>query len=108
MGRPQRVAVCECERTAEPNLAQVLQITNGDLIARKLTDPKGRISQLIADNRTDADAIAELYWHVLGRAPTAEDVAGAHAIISCADNRREGLEDLMWAMCNCREFLFNH
>jgi len=108
MGRPQRVAVCECERTAEPNLAQVLQITNGDLIARKLTDPKGRISQLIADNRSDADAIAELYWHVFGRAPTAEDVAGAHAIIGRADNRREGLEDLMWAMCNCREFLFNH
>ncbi len=108
MGRPQRVAVCECERTAEPNLAQVLQITNGDLIARKLTDPKGRISQLITDNRTDADAIAELYWHVLSRAPTADETTSGHAVIARAANRREGLEDLLWALCNCREFLFNH
>ena len=38
--RPLRATACECERTADPNLAQVLQIVNGELINRKLADPK--------------------------------------------------------------------
>src|SRR5437762_3517150 len=31
-GRPDREKTCECERTAEPNIAQVLHIANGDTI----------------------------------------------------------------------------
>ena len=46
MGRPGRVTTCECERTGEPNLGQVLHITNGELINRKLSAASGRIAKL--------------------------------------------------------------
>src|SRR5256885_16937035 len=35
-GRPDREKTCECERTAEPNVAQMLHIANGDTLNQKL------------------------------------------------------------------------
>jgi len=106
LGRPQRVVACECERTADPNLAQVLQIANGDLMQRKLSDRKGRISELV--KASDEEAIKELYLVAYSRQPTVEEIANCRSIIASAPNRREGLEDVLWAICNSREFLFNH
>lgn len=109
LGRPQRAIVCECERTAEPNLAQVLHIANGELINRKLVDKKGRISRLVGDKKIeDAAAIAELYVVTYSRYPTAEEIQSCRQVIARAKNRREGLEDILWALLNSREFLFNH
>lgn len=108
LGRPQRVIACECERTGDPNLAQVLQIANGELIHRKLADKEGRISRLVRDTSADDPAIAELYLVTVTRRPTAEETADCRSIIAAAPNRREGLEDVLWALCNSREFLMNH
>jgi hypothetical protein len=108
LGRPQRIVACECERTAEPNLAQVLQLVNGELVHRKLTDDKGRIAQLIVHKTSDEDAFRELYLVTLSRRPTAAEIEHCRTILGAADNRREGLEDILWAIINGREFMFNH
>lgn len=108
MGRPARATTCECERTGEPNLGQVLHITNGDLINRKLTDPAGRIAKLIARKATPEEAVADLFQATLSRTPTAKEIAAGRDVIARAPNLKEGLEDLLWALCNSREFLFNH
>ncbi|MGH7127390.1 MAG: DUF1553 domain-containing protein, partial [Planctomycetaceae bacterium] len=108
LGRPQRVIACECERTAEPNLAQVLHIANGGLINRKLQDKSGRLAQLLKTNADDETAFTQLYLVTLSRRPTAEELTACHAILARAMNRKEGLEDLLWALLNSREFLFNH
>ena len=106
LGRPQRVITCECERTAQPNLSQVLHIANGDVVNRKLTDKSGRITQL--EKKDDQEAIGELYLVTLSRAPTPEEFRNASAVIAGSENRRQGLEDLLWALLNSREFLFIH
>lgn len=108
MGRPGRVTTCECERTGQPNLGQVLHITNGEVINRKLADPAGRIARLLAKKTSDADVVADLYLSTLSRVPEAEELKESLQVIARAPNRREGLEDLLWALCNTREFLFNH
>ena len=108
LGRPQRIISCECERTAEPNLAQVLQLANGELVHRKLTDKQGRISKLIGSGATDERAFVEFYLAALSRQPSAEELGHCATIVSTATDRRSGLEDVLWALINSREFLFNH
>ena len=99
---------CECERTAEPNLAQVLQLANGELVQRKLTDKQGRISKLIERKADDEAAFSELYLVTVSRRPTKQEIEHCHTILAAASDRRTGLEDILWALINGREFLFNH
>ncbi|MCA9210911.1 MAG: DUF1553 domain-containing protein, partial [Planctomycetales bacterium] len=108
MGRPQRVITCECERTTDPNLAQVLHIANGDVLSRKISDAKGHVAELLTREMSDEPAIRDLYLRTFSRPPTADEQSIAQETIAAATNRREGFEDLLWALCNSREFLFNH
>ena len=108
LGRPQRIVSCECERTAEPNLAQVLQLANGELVQRKLTDKNGRLSKLIDSKAADESAFTDFYLVALSRFPTAREVEHCRTILASAADRRAGLEDILWALLNSREFLFNH
>src|SRR2546428_8581801 len=52
-GRPDREKTCECERTAEPSVTQVLHIANGDTINKKLEAKNNRISKLLAAKAPD-------------------------------------------------------
>lgn len=107
-GRPQRVVTCECERTSTPNLAAVLHLVNGDTIQKKLTDKKGRLAKLIADKAAATDAVRELYLTTFSRPPSESEVAAAVGLIETAESPQQGLEDVLWALLNSREFLFNH
>ena len=106
LGRPKRVITCECERTTQPNLAQVLHIANGDVINRKLADKNGRLSRL--EKLDEATAIRELFQVSVSRLPNLQEVANSKQVIAQAKTPRQGLEDLLWALLNSREFLFNH
>lgn len=108
LGRPQRIVSCECERTADPNLAQVLQLANGELVQRKLTDTQGRIARLVESKADDETALTELYLVTLSRRPAGQDIENCQKILASAADRRSGLEDILWALINSREFLFNH
>ena len=108
LGRPQRVVACECERTAEPNLGQVLQIANGEILQRKLTDKKGRVASILKRGLEDTTAIRELYLATFARPPSEKEIRGCIDIIRRSADRKQGLENVLWALCNSREFLFNH
>jgi hypothetical protein len=107
-GRPPREIACECERSAEPNIAQALQLMNGDLLNRKLGGEGGRVTRMVARGGPAADAVGELYLAALSRRPRPAELSAALRLIATAPNRKEGLEDLLWTLLNSREFLFNH
>jgi hypothetical protein len=72
-GRPERVLTCECERSDEPSMVQVLHIVNGDTLNGKLRTKGNEIDRLLADKTPDADVIDQLYLAALSRFPMPDE-----------------------------------
>jgi hypothetical protein len=108
-GRPNRVTACECERTKEPSVSQVLNLLNSPDIQAKLTHEAGTVARLVRDVKDDAKLVDELYLGFFARFPTADEKeVGVKHLQKYAANRRAAAEDLAWALLNSTEFLFNH
>lgn len=106
-GRPARQVLCECERTASPNIAQAMHLLNGATLNRKITDKTGRIETLVAGKVPLPKAVEELYLATWSRPPGADEAKKAEGWVKAAPTEREGLQDLLWVLTNSREFLFN-
>ena len=107
-GQPQREMACQCERSTESNLSQALQMINGPVVHNKLRDDTGRVPQMLKAGKTDDAIINSLYLTALSRPPAAEEIAASKAHIARSSDRRQALEDIGWAILNCKEFLFQH
>jgi hypothetical protein len=112
-GRNQRRIVCECERSDEPSMVQVLHLSNGDTVNAKLKAAGSRVEsfqKLRAEGLSDAALVDHVYLMALSRYPTAaeRDALLPQLPAVGAGDEREVLEDLFWALLTSREFLFNH
>lgn len=109
-GRNAREITCECERSNQPSLVQVLHLANGSTVNDKLAAPEGRVSSWLARDLPPAQLVEELWWLALSRPPTeAERTAAATELAAApADERRAAVEDLFWSLLTSREFLFQH
>ncbi len=105
-GKPRRVSVCECERMPDENLGQALHTLNGDIIATKLSSKSGRVTSLVASQKTDPGIIQELYLVTLGREPSEAETKAALQFLPEAASRQEFFEDLLWTLINSKQFLF--
>ncbi len=108
-GRPVRNTVCECERSNEPSISQALHLLNSPEISSKLHHHDGVIKRL-TETVTDDDAlIEELYLLTLSRFPTdVERLLTQQHLIENRESRRAAAEDIVWALMNSKEFLYNH
>lgn len=109
-GRPDRVITCECERTSDPSMVQVLHLTNGRSLNEKLQAAGNRLEQQLAAGWRPERLIEEAYLAALARHPTAEEQAALLEVFAATpeQERRPLLEDLYWGILSSREFLFNH
>jgi len=119
-GRPDNTSVCECERVSSASLAQSLHLMNASDVKAKLTASGGRAEQLTKAEMPEPKRIRELYLAAFSREPTADEVqiAETHLLKPRIDAtgkpldsqraKRNGYEDLLWALLNTKEFLFNH
>ncbi len=107
--RPRRVTGCECERSSNATLGQVLLLANSDEIENRISDGNGRIAALVKDKKTDTECIEELYLATLGRLPApAEMTKTASYLTKFSGERQQALEDVLWSLLNSKEFMFNH
>ncbi len=109
-GRPKRESVCECERSSEANLSQTLHLLNSAELQRKLENSQGRAAKWVNDARPDSEKIDELYRLAFGRLAKSDE--RAHCLEHIERRRtekrlRQGYEDVIWAIVNTKEFLFN-
>lgn len=117
-GRPDSSSACECERTQEASLAQSLHLLNAAEIQTQLSRDKGRADSLTKDNRPDDDKITDLYHIALSRDPNAAEVKFGRTHLEkkmagktgdeALKGKKEAYEDILWALLNTKEFLFNH
>jgi hypothetical protein len=109
-GRNERQITCDCERSNEPSMIQVLHLSNGDTINEKLRAESGRVAHLLNSNASAEQILEDAFLTALSRFPTESERIAFATEFSRADDqqRREVVEDLFWGILSSREFLFNH
>lgn len=108
-GRPARAMACECERDPNTNLGQALHLVSGQFVHDKLQDDQGRAARLAASELPAESILDELMLATLNRFPTtAERELLLNKLNSDKTSRRQVIEDILWALLNHNEFLFQH
>jgi hypothetical protein len=107
-GQPAREIPCECEREADGNLGQALQLINGTTVNEKVRNANNRLGSLLTAKKSDEEILADIYWAALARPPKPAEAAAALGHVAKAKDKRKGWEDVLWAVVNMREFLFRH
>ncbi len=109
-GRNQRRITCECERSDEPSLVQVLHISNGDTLNQKLSAADNRLTRWLADAKSDPELLDEVFLTCVARRPSAAENEELLPLLASTtdEEKRAVLEDLVWSILSSREFMFNH
>jgi hypothetical protein len=107
-GRPQRISSCECERVSEANLAQTLHLLNSEEVQRKLSQVGGRAEMMARDARPEPQKVDELFLWAFARRPT----EGQRKLVldhleTHEKDKKVAYENVLWALLNTKEFLFN-
>jgi hypothetical protein len=89
-------------------LAQSLHLANSKEIQSKLHSDDSLPAQLAADPRPDGEKIDEIFLRAFARRPTELQQKASIEYLDRQKDRRLGYEDLVWAILNSKEFLFNH
>ena len=119
-GRPEATSVCECERVQSGSLSQSLHLMNAKDVKGKVATTKGRIQRLLQSQSASQEIINDFYLAAFSRLPTEEETEIATNYLNSGQDARDGkpgdtavalrnnAQDLMWAIMNTKEFLFNH
>lgn len=107
-GRPSRDTPYEEERDSEPSLRQALYFINSEQLDTKLATGQ-HLKRLLQLGRSDSEIIDELFLSALSRFPTSMEREKMMAHFAAhKETRAEAAKDVLWAILNTREFLFNH
>ena len=108
-GRPNASLECPCERERKPTVVQSLHLMNSPTLQTKLTSPKSRVAAWVASSKAPAEVVREIYLAAYARPPEAAEQEAALAHLGREGaSKPEAVQDLVWALVNTAEFVFNH
>jgi hypothetical protein len=106
-GRPERANTCSCERSQDSTVGQALHLNNGKTLNDKLRAKDSVVARWLAEKVSDDQAVKRLYLAALCREPTEQERRAFAKMLAESSDRREALEDLVWAVLTSKEFVFN-
>ncbi len=108
-GRPEAESVCECERVQSSSLAQSLHLLNAPEMKAKLAAATGRAERLAKEEKPVEAKVRELYLAAFSREPRPQEMKTAIDYLNEPGTAANAnYQDLIWALINTKEFLFNH
>ncbi|HSH94729.1 MAG TPA: DUF1553 domain-containing protein, partial [Roseimicrobium sp.] len=108
-GRPNSSAECPCERDRNTSVVQALHLMNSSRLQSKIAGNEGRLKTMVDSKITPEELVTELYLFCYSRQPTPEELEIATKAFSATGaTRKTAAEDVLWALINSAEFVFNH
>ena len=111
LGRCAREESCETSVAAgnTGGLSLKLHLFNGPILNQRIASPKGRLSRLIAAGETNEAIVQSFYRAALSRSVSDDERKFWNEQINgSGDQRRALLEDFVWSLLTCQEFVTNH
>jgi hypothetical protein len=90
-----------CERESQPDMAQTMHMISGNTVQRKVNGAQLDLS--LSDNAL----LDRIYLTSLVRFPTDEERTAVQAALAKGE-RKAVYQDLLWAILNSKEFLYQH
>src|SRR4051812_19909898 len=116
--RPNASTDAPCERDGKTSIMQSLHMMNSKQLQEKLSRQTSRVHQLANSELPPDQIIQQLYLLTYTRPPTPTELQVAlgafdpkpmpRAKPSKENPRQAATEDLLWALLNSPEFVFNH
>ena len=107
-GRPPRDTSYESDRCSRLSMPQTLHLVNSSHLEGKISKSP-RVQRLLKSDTGDAQVVEEIYLAALSRRPTEEESQKAVEYLAKDKKARwQTVPDLLWAVLNSKEFLFNH
>ncbi|MCB1095274.1 MAG: DUF1553 domain-containing protein [Verrucomicrobiae bacterium] len=116
-GRPDSSSDCPCERNMSTSVVQALHLMHSDKLQEQFSAKGSRLTRLLSDTSLqNNEIIDELYLAAYCRYPDPDEQKLASDWLAeagtgaddPANARRGAVEDLLWALLNTAEFVFNH
>lgn len=106
-GQSHRDFLADIDPKLEPNLVQTLLMINSPYIENKIRSGT-TVQDALKLDKTDEDLVNDLYRRTFCRAPLPTELAKAVTILKTETERKDAVQDLLWALLTAREFYFNH
>ena len=84
----------------------MMMMTSPVVTKRVAAEGSTRVANLLKANKSDEEALEDLFLAALTRRPTADEMEVGKRVL--AKDRKTGLENIQWALLNSTEFLVNH
>ena len=111
LGRCGREESCESSNAAVGGLPQKLHLFNGDLLNARIAARGSRLFNLIESDKRPMEIIDEFYLTALNRHPTSDENKHWKQQLESIKSEKEQqafLEDFVWGLLTCNEFVTNH
>jgi len=111
LGRCGRDESCESSPGAIGGLPQKLHLFNGALLNARIAAEGSRLNQLHSSGKQPMEIVNAFYLAALNRRPSDQEQEhwkGKLARLKSNDDQRAFLEDFVWGLMTCNEFVTNH